>query len=55
MFLLIVFLFICICVLSVYTVYKVLEIEKDVETLYDKYAKEMEKLTKIKARRTNIC
>lgn len=55
MFLLIVILFICLCVLSIYTVYKVLEIEKDIDTLYDNYAKEMEKLTKISIRRLNIC
>lgn len=56
MFLLIFILFLCLCVLSVYTVYKVLEIEKDINTLYDCYSKELENLTKINmSRRTIIC
>lgn len=46
MFILIVILFLVVCVLSIYTVYKILEIEKDIDTLYDNYSKEMEKLTK---------
>ena len=55
MFVLIFILFVCLCALSIYTVYKVLEIEKDINILYDNYAKEMEKLTKISMRRVNIC
>lgn len=47
MFLLISILFICVCILSIYTVYKVLEIEKDLNTLYDYYAKDLEKLLKL--------
>ena len=56
MFLFIVILFILLCVLSIYTVYKILEIEKEIETLYDNYAKEMEKLTTLNLnRRARIC
>lgn len=55
MFILIVILILCICVLLIYTIYKILEMEKDINTLYDNYAKEMEKITKINIRRTDIC
>lgn len=47
MFVFLILLTICLCVLSVYTVYKILELEKDVNTLYDNYAKELEKITLI--------
>lgn len=51
MFVLIVILFLIICILSIFTVYKVLEIEKDIDTLYDNYSKEIEKLTKFNLRK----
>ena len=47
MFILLFALFIFLCVLSIYTVYTTLEIKKDIDTLYDNYAKELEKITKI--------
>lgn len=43
MFIFVFLLFFCICALSVYTVFKILEIEKDINTLYDFYAKKLEK------------
>lgn len=45
MFVFLVILFIYLCVLSVYIVYKILELEKDINTLYDNYSKELEKIT----------
>ena len=47
MFILIFILFIFLCVLSIFTIYKILEIEKDVEILYTNYAKELEKSIQI--------
>lgn len=51
MFILLFALFIFLCVLSIYTVYTTLEIQKDIEILYDNYSKELEKLTKINIKR----
>ena len=43
MFVLVFCLFVCLCILSIFTVYKILEIEKDIETLYTNYSKELER------------
>lgn len=45
MFVLFFILFILFLFLCVFVVYKYLEIEKDIETLYNTYAQELEKLT----------
>jgi len=41
-----VILFIIECFGFCYLFYKILEINKDIDTLYDKYSKELEKITK---------
>lgn len=41
-----VILFIIGCFGFCYLFYKILEINKDIDTLYDKYSKEIEKITK---------
>ena len=43
MFILIFILFVCVCALSIFSIYKILEIEKDIEILYTNYATELEK------------
>ena len=56
MFVFIFILFVLICVLSVFTVYKILEIEKDINTLYDNYSKELENINKLALNRgSRIC
>lgn len=51
MFIFIFILFVCLCLLSIYVVYKILEIEKDIEILYTNYSKELEKSIKINMNR----
>lgn len=46
MFAISIILFIFVCIAFCYLFYKLLEIEKDVEILYDNYSKEIEKITK---------
>lgn len=47
MFIISLLIFILVSVAFCYLFYKILEIEKDIETLYTNYAKELEKVTKI--------
>lgn len=46
MFLLQLILFIIECISFCYLFYKILEINKDIETLYNNYSKELENITK---------
>ncbi len=46
MFVFLVILFIIECFGFCYLFYKILEINKDIDTLYDNYSKEIEKITK---------
>lgn len=40
-----------ICCLSVFTVYKISEIDKDLNVLYDNYSKQLENVIKINMRK----
>jgi len=51
MFIIVFCLFICLCVLSIFTVYKILEIEKDIDVLYNNYSKELQKSIEINIKR----
>lgn len=44
MFIFIVLIILFLCVASIFLTYKILEIEKDLDTLYDNYAKQLENL-----------
>ena len=44
MFILIFFIIVFLCFASMYLVSKILEIEKDINTLYDNYAKSLENI-----------
>ena len=46
MFVLIFLIFIWLCVLTVFVISKILEIEKDIDTLYDNYSLQIENMTK---------
>jgi len=47
MFVILVFLKIYLCFLTIFTVYKILELEKDINTLYDSYVRELQKTYKV--------
>ena len=47
MFIFIFILFMFLCVLSIFTVFNILEIRKDIDTLYDNYSKELQKCIEI--------
>ena len=47
MFVLLIILFIIECIGFCYLFFNILEINKDIEILYDTYSKELEKLTKL--------
>jgi len=47
MFVILVFLIIYLCFLTIFTVYKILELEKDINTLYDSYVRELQKTYKV--------
>lgn len=40
-----------VCVAFCYLFYRILEIEKDIENLYDNYSGELEKIMKMKVKR----
>lgn len=44
MFIFIVLIILFLCVASIFLTYKILEIEKDLDTLYNNYASQLEKL-----------
>lgn len=56
MFVLLVVLFIIECFAFCYLFYKILEIEKDIDTLYNNYCSSIEKITKenVKKKRSSV-
>lgn len=46
MFIFIILIVLFLCVASIFLTYKITEIEKDLETLYDNYATQLENLIK---------
>ena len=54
MFVLLVILFIVECVAFCYLFYKILEINKDIDTLYDNYSKSLETITKENVKKRSI-
>lgn len=46
MFLLLILIILFLCSATAYLTYKLLEIDKDLNTLYDNYAKQLEKMIK---------
>ena len=51
MFIFIILIILFLCVASIFLTYKISEIEKDLETLYDNYAAQLENLIKNKLER----
>ena len=47
MFIIVSVLVLCFCVLSVFTVYRILELEKEINSLYDNYSNLLEKSFKL--------
>ena len=44
MFIFVILIILFLCAASIFLTYKILEIEKDLDTLYDNYAKQLENL-----------
>lgn len=53
MFLLIILIILFLCVSAIFLTYKILEIQKDLDTLYDNYSKQLEKLITLNIERGN--
>lgn len=53
MFVIIILIILFLCVSSVFLTYKILEIQKDLDTLYDNYSKQLEKLIVLNIERGN--